>query len=429
MTCAFPTRYNSNNRFPRLILFWICLLSAAVASAQLTPAAAFAASEAINADKSAVAIMDLASGEIIDSHNPDLSLIPASITKTLTIASLIEKTGIDYQYVTRVYAGGSVKDGCVEGNLVVVGSGDPTLGAAVEPRGTDIISETVQALRRHNISCIRGGIEVDEELFPGPATPPSWDPADLRQSYGTGCHALNWQRNASGSRSVANPAKLFASELEKALLKDGIEIRGELLESGGRKKLLLEHTSPAIDEIMRSCMMRSDNLYAEALLRTLALVNDKEATPDNAVAIEMKYWKKKDLPMQGVHVVDGSGLSRSNRLTARFLAELLGYMESNVDYASFFPLAGQEGTLRNFMKDTPLDGYIAMKTGSMNGIQCYAGYLLDDEYAPTHAVVVMINDFPVSRAAARSAVAKMLLDTFVPSASDAGDLPAAEEEP
>lgn len=361
--------------------------------------------------------MDLSTGQITDSLNADLPLIPASITKTLTIASLISETGIDYRYATDVYAGGSIKDGVLEGNLLVVGSGDPTLGANVEPKGTDIMAEIVETLRRKGVTEIAGSVEVDEDVFPGPATPPSWHPSDLSQSYGTGCHGLNWQRNASGKAAVSDPARSFASALTSALNRVGISVKGESYPEKKRKSRLLRHMSPPIDEIMRSCMMRSDNLYAETLLRTLALVRDKEATAENGAQLELGYWKKKRLPMEGVTVVDGSGLSRSNRLTARFLAEMLGRMAPNVDYASFFPLAGQEGTLRHFMKGTPLDGYLALKTGSMNGIQCYAGYLLDDEYAPTHVVVVMINEFPISRGAARSAVADMFLSTFVPQES------------
>ena len=88
-------------------------------------------------------------------------------------------------------------------------------------------------------------------------------------------------------------------------------------------------------------------------------------------------------------------------------------MSGNVDYVSFFPLAGQEGTLKSFLKDTELDSYIALKTGSMRGIQCYAGYKLDDDYAPTHVVVIMINNFKCSRSIVRELCEKMLLKTFI----------------
>ena len=84
----------------------------------------------------------------------------------------------------------------------------------------------------------------------------------------------------------------------------------------------------------------------------------------------------------------------------------------DVEYVSFFPLAGQEGTLKKFLSGTRLDSYVALKTGSMNGIQCYAGYKLDDDFAPTHVVVVMVNDFSCSRQHLRQEVERMLLDVF-----------------
>ncbi len=110
--------------------------------------------------------------------------------------------------------------------------------------------------------------------------------------------------------------------------------------------------------------------------------------------------------MQGVNIVDGSGLSRQNRVTARFMAYVLAERSENPYYASFFPLAGQEGTLRSFLAETPLEGYVALKTGSMKGIQCYAGYKLDDNYAPTHIIVVMMNEM-TNRTAAREGLRRL----------------------
>lgn len=159
-------------------------------------------------------------------------------------------------------------------------------------------------------------------------------------------------------------------------------------------------------------MMRSDNLYAEALLRTYSLSSDcVPASTSKAAELEFDFWKDKGLNMNGVKIIDGSGLSRQNRLTAEFLAEMLLQMSDNIDYVSFFPLAGQDGTLRKFLKDTPLDSYIALKTGSMRGVQCYAGYKLDDDYAPTHVVVVIINNFK-DRNKVKTKCEEMLLKVF-----------------
>ncbi len=110
-------------------------------------------------------------------------------------------------------------------------------------------------------------------------------------------------------------------------------------------------------------------------------------------------------------LIDGSGLSRSNRVTADFINGILQRMGTNEDYASLMPLAGQGGTLAEFLKSTALDAYVAMKTGSMKGIQCYAGYKLDEEFAPTHSIVIIMNDIG-PRASARKAAEELLLGIF-----------------
>lgn len=376
------------------------------------PVERFVASGAVDPDMCAVMVMDLSDGKVMGSHNADKGLVPASINKVVTIASLIEKSGIDFEYETKVYAGGKISHGELDGNLIIVGGGDPSLGADVEPVGTDIIPEIVEALRKKGVRNILGKIVVDESIFPGPCTPPSWQSGDLSRAYGTGCHGFNYHRNCSGNASVSNPAAVFISRLCNAMATEGITVADKSGYESKRQTLILTHKSPPVDEIMRSCMKRSDNLYAETFVRTLAMLHGKEASTTAGTRIETDFWQKKHLPMDGVVLVDGSGLSRSNRMTAQFMTNLLKHMADNVDFASFFPLAGQEGTLRNFLKNTPLDSYIALKTGSMNGIQCYAGYKLDDDYAPTHAVVVMVNGFRGSRDAVKKAVARMLLDMF-----------------
>lgn len=159
-------------------------------------------------------------------------------------------------------------------------------------------------------------------------------------------------------------------------------------------------------------MMRSDNMFAESMLRTYGKMEGSDGSIPAATSKEMTLWKKKNLPLEGVKIVDGSGLSRSNRVTANFMTELLKEMSANPHYASFFPLAGQEGTLKKFLAGTPLDSYIAMKTGSMKGIQCYAGYKLDDDYMPTHVIVIIMNEITKNRDKAKQAAENLLLSLF-----------------
>ena len=370
----------------------------------------FAAARGVNGGQSAFIVLDLNSGEVIASHNPAEPLVPASIMKSVTTAALLSHLDEDYRYETKIYTEGPVREGVLEGNLLVVGSGDPSLNSKYVNNNSDICQEIANALRSAGISQIKGKIVVDEEIWSGPSVPQSWMSGDLPHAYGTGSHGLNFEDNASGSRSVANPAAVFSTRLKSVLTRYGISVTNESLRQGD-SKLLFTHTSVPLDEIMRSCMMRSDNQYAEALLRTYGVVVNGKGNTEKSARHEMEYWRKQKAPMSGVNIIDGSGLSRQNRVTAN------ASKASNPYYASFFPLAGQEGTLKSFLAGTPLDGYVAMKTGSMRGIQCYAGYKLDDNYVPTHVIVVIMNEIG-DRGRAREAVKKALLQLFASSDND-----------
>lgn len=377
----------------------------------------FLSNKNVASGSTAVLIQDLKTGEVLAEHNVKTPLLPASIMKTVTIAGLLREKGPDERFHTLVYADGPIEGNTINGDLLIVGGGDPTLGANCEPQSADITDEIIAALRHKGITKINGDLRIDTSLYSGPACPPSWMAGDLSESYGTGSHALNFRRNASGSRAIKNPESVFLSYLGSKLRGAGISIAGgtEIGEAGLSEieegTLLLDHISDKYSEVMRSCMMRSDNLFAETFLRAFALARGKNGATKEGATEMYDYWKAEGIPVGGVTLIDGSGLSRSNRVTARFMNGILNAMSDDEEYASFMPLAGQEGTLSEFLKGTELDAYVAMKTGSMKGIQCYAGYKLDEEFAPTHSIVIIMNDIG-ARGAARRAAENLLLETF-----------------
>lgn len=395
----------------RQLLLYILMLSVALQAFAGEATERFLSRTGLDPDRVSILIEELPSGKVLESHNTETPLIPASIMKSVTIATLIDKTGPDMRYSTKVYLTAPVRKGVVDGNIVVVGSGDPSLNSTCEPQSADFVREIVDALKKRKVTEIKGRIVVNGDVFSGPDIPPTWAKGDLPHSYGTGTHGFNFENNASGKRSVSNPTAVFETRLRRALTDAGISLGGESLQEGERTEIL-DHLSPTVDEIMRSCMMRSDNMMAESLLRTYSVERGGDGSTSDAAEAEARFWKSRKAPMDGVVIVDGSGLSRSNRVTGEFMAYVLREMSGDPVYASFFPLAGQEGTLRRFLADTPLDSYIAMKTGSMSGIQCYAGYKLDDDYAPTHVVVVIINGMNMSRDKVRSALQELLLTVF-----------------
>lgn len=358
-----------------------------------------------------VKIVDLSDGSTLASHNETIPLVPASIMKSVTTAALLESTGPDWRYHTRIYIDGPNDLGYLRGNIIIEGACDPTVNSIKEPESADIVEEICEALNYQLINRIEGSIIIDENNFNGESRPESWAHEDHYKSYGTGSHAFNYSDNARGERAVNNPSEIFISLLKKKFIEKGIDLEDKPIPEG-RRIQIHDHLSAPIDEIMRSCMMRSDNLFAESMLRTYGKLEGGDGSTNEAATREMNLWKERNLPLDGVKIIDGSGLSRQNRVTADFMSELLKRMSSNPHYASFFPLAGQEGTLKKFLAGTTLDSYVAMKTGSMRGIQCYAGYKLDDDYTPTHVIVIIMNDINKSRERAKRAAEKMLLSIF-----------------
>lgn len=364
----------------------------------------------ITPTRSAILIRDLKTDSVLVAVNDTLSLVPASILKCVTTASLLSKVPADWEYQTPVYVTGIVSDGVLNGNLVVEGSGDPTVNSSKLIDNPNILDEITSAVVARGIDSIAGKIIVKQDVWEGPAHPESWAAADLPHYYGTGSYGFNYADNSLGDRAVNDPAGRFVSQLMSNLANKGVRIGNATLDPWWKSQLMV-HRSKPIDEIMRSCMVRSDNQYAEGLLRTFAIESGDSGSARAGAQREISYWKRQKAPMAGVEIFDGSGLSRRNRVTARFMDYVLKSLSNNPYYASFFPIAGEEGTLKKYLRDTPLKGYVALKTGSMRGIQCYAGYKLDENYNPTHTIVVILNDMP-SREDARETVKQTLLEAF-----------------
>ncbi|MCM1152944.1 MAG: D-alanyl-D-alanine carboxypeptidase [Muribaculum sp.] len=364
----------------------------------------------VDPENFAFMITDIATGEVVAEYEADRALVPASILKSVSTATLLSDKGPEWRYETDVFTVGKIQDGVLQGNLLVVGSGDPTLNSRNEPKSTDFLSEIADALRKKDIDSISGKILIDQSVFQGPSQPSTWGSGDLSRDYGTGSHGFNFDNNTRGGSAVKDPSAVFLTRLLSKLHSAKIKVGDNNIEAD-RRKLLIRHKSAPLEDIMRSCMMRSDNLFAECILRTYSAQRGGDGSTTDAAEREMDYWRKKHASMQGVKIIDGSGLSRSNKVTSRFITDVLRKMSDNVEYVSFFPLAGQEGTLRRFMTGTRLDSYLAMKTGSMRGIQCYAGYLLDDDFAPTHTIVVICNNMP-DRGAFRKDLSEFFLTVF-----------------
>ncbi|MCM1355128.1 MAG: D-alanyl-D-alanine carboxypeptidase/D-alanyl-D-alanine-endopeptidase [Staphylococcus sp.] len=409
----------------------------------------------------AILIRDLRFGHDLVAENIDRSLIPASVMKSVTVASLLNLADTSECFLTPVIAAGQIRDGVLDGNLIVKVCGDPTIESQFLPGSQGFADSIAAGVRRLGISEIRGQVIIDESDFPDATTPPGWMEEDIPWYYGARLQGANFRDNRfrlrlpskqtdpvvpdlkfkyiaakrrgvkidrkdgsetfviSGSpkRGLSDmfatpyPYKVMRHEIVSTLKREGITVGGAKLASGPEQREIYVHHSPEFGEIMRSLMFRSDNLMAEGMLRALT----PGGTRADAIMEENAVWSMAGISAHGVKIVDGSGLSRDNRLTARFLGDIYQYMSSDFaspEYMTLFPRAGFDGTMRTFLSESPLAGRIAMKTGSMKGVQSYGGYLFDENGYPTHAIVFLVNNFKCSRAALKKGIERLLLEKF-----------------
>ncbi|WP_343099131.1 D-alanyl-D-alanine carboxypeptidase/D-alanyl-D-alanine endopeptidase, partial [Parabacteroides merdae] len=215
---------------------------------------------------------------------------------------------------------------------------------------------------------------------------------------------------------IPDPALYLARYLTDQLQQKGIRVDGspscyriEVEENRwkkGERKEIVTTYSPTLREIASVCNHVSHNLYADALVKTVGLQykprrNEMISSFGRGVQVVKEYWEKKGLDVFPLRMNDGSGLAPADKVSAGFMGELLVYMatESAVSdaFIASLPQAGIEGSVRNFLKGSKLQGKAHLKSGGITGVRSYAGYITKD--GRTYAVAVFSNNYscPMSR--------------------------------
>ena len=127
-----------------------------------------------------------------------------------------------------------------------------------------------------------------------------------------------------------------------------------------------------------------------------------------------EYWEKKGLDVFPLKMHDGCGAAPADKVSAAFIGELLVYMATQSDVSDAFiaslPQAGVEGSVRNLLKGTKLQGNARLKSGGMTGVRSYAGYITKD--GKTYAVAVFSNNYSCSMGQMTKGLEKLLLQLF-----------------
>ncbi|WP_293717231.1 D-alanyl-D-alanine carboxypeptidase/D-alanyl-D-alanine-endopeptidase [uncultured Parabacteroides sp.] len=228
---------------------------------------------------------------------------------------------------------------------------------------------------------------------------------------------------------IPDPALFLARYLTAGLEREGIEVTGEptcfrIESEAGRwkeseRKTIVTTYSPALKEIARVTNHVSHNLFADTQLKTVGLQyqpqrNEVISSFGRGVQVVADHWRKKGLDVFPLRMNDGSGLAPADKVSAGFIADMLVYMATKSDASEAFiaslPEAGVEGSVRNLLKGTKLQGKARLKSGGITGVRSYAGYITKD--GKTYAVAVFSNNYSCSMGEMTKALEKLLLQLF-----------------
>ena len=432
--------------------------------------------------------VDNTTGEIIAEHHSNKSLIPASTQKLITTAAALELYGPEFQFKTTLQYTGYIDtvNLILEGNIIIKGGGDPTLGSKYfeSTKDTQFIREWSEAIKKLGIDSIAGAVIADASIYGKDIVPSTWSWNNMGNYFGAGACGLSvfdnyytvyyntsdqigdtveiigtkpeipglvfdnsvvvdsvkydnsniygapfsdirylrgklppGKENYGVKGSMPDPAYIVAIELEKALKLNNIKIRdnattvrisGSNIQEG---KVIYKLNSPALSKIIRETNTHSINLYAEHLLNHCGLKLSGNPKTENAAKEVIAFWKGKGIDTQGMFLLDGSGLSRYDGFTPQQIVGILSYMKNNSQNFDVFykslPIAGETGTMKNMFKESIAKGKLRAKSGTVNRVKAYAGYVTS---VSGREIVfsMVVNDFSCSSRETRAQLVKLM---------------------
>lgn len=217
--------------------------------------------------------------------------------------------------------------------------------------------------------------------------------------------------------SIPDPEKQLGQLFMNYMDSIGIEINGKVAENRILERKIdystLEEIAitkgASILEIATITNMKSVNLFAEQLLCLSGYKTFSNGSTNSGLKAMQNYWSER-INTKGLYITDGSGLSRSNGISAQHFINLLVYMKKSNNYTNYLstlPTSGISGTLRNFCKNQSGHGKIHAKSGSIARVKSYAGYI-ETRSGRLIAFAVIINNFDGSSSSAKKEIEKLL---------------------
>ncbi len=380
-------------------------------------------------------VMNAQTNKIIYNLNGEAGLAPGSTQKIYTSIAAFDLLGKDYQFETDLGYTGNIDKNTLNGNIIIRGSGDPSFGSSLFPKTipTQIFSRFLNTLNQSGINEINGNILVQAY---SPAIPGAWIWEDLGNYYGAASSGLNWRENEydlhlRSGKKIGDPVSIisinndsafpleFDNEVTTAGIGSGDQsyiylpfnsskylIRGTIpmdennfivhgavkdpagyfvydLQKYMRGKInftqqnsgnsindnrdtnfqtLYKYFSPSLDSLTYFFLQKSINLYGEAFLQKIAAMNKRSSTTEDGILALHKFWENKGIEKSALNIFDGSGLSPQNRVTPASMVYALQYAKNQNWFSSFY-------------KALPVYNNIKMKSGTINSVKAFAGYI------------------------------------------------------
>jgi D-alanyl-D-alanine carboxypeptidase/D-alanyl-D-alanine-endopeptidase (penicillin-binding protein 4) len=314
---------------------------------------------------------------------------PASVNKVLTTAAALLTLDRNARLATTVLAVDSQP-----GLVVLKGGGDTTLSAAPDDtdtwyKGAARISDLAEQVRGSGMTVT--AVRVDTSDYSGPTMAPGWDPADIEGGDIAPMEPVmldggRIQPTTVESRRSTTPALDAGRALAIALKVDPATVTVLPSEISGGRQIAAVQSAPLIERL-RQMMNESDNVMAESIAREVAAQLHRPQSFDGGVDAVTSQLEGVGIDMSAAKLVDSSGLSTDDRLTARILDEVVNIAAGNTEPAmrplvDLLPIAGGSGTLSNRYLDTDAGrdaaGWLRAKTGSLTGTNALAGIVTDD---------------------------------------------------
>jgi D-alanyl-D-alanine carboxypeptidase/D-alanyl-D-alanine-endopeptidase (penicillin-binding protein 4) len=327
----------------------------------------------VSVSRSAAVALDLTTGSVVFGRNSALSLAPASNEKLAVTYAALETLGATYQIETDVLGQGQLVASTWRGSLVLQGHGDPTLSR----NGLARLARQVRAAGIHKVA---GSVIGDESFFDSRRTGPGWKPS-FYINESAPLSALTVDRTWFHDRHSTAPAAAAAALFKDALRAQGISVTGRAIRGTATvdAQQLAEVLSPPLAQILQFMDRESDNFTAELLLKQLGTVAGGVGTSAAGAAQVRATLATAGIPLGGVRIVDGSGLSPFDRLTARAIVGILRAAWDDPAIKSAFvsalAVAGRSGTLKDRLRWPPARGVVVAKTGTTSIASALSGYV------------------------------------------------------